>query len=90
MNHESRQGLKAIACKGEMSMTFEEIVKARRSVRRFTDEPVPRETVLELLDLARWAPYASERWRFVVVQDVENTSAPMITVVQNWAREFGE
>jgi len=35
-------------------MTLEEAIKSRRSVRRFTEEPVPRETVLRLLDLARW------------------------------------
>jgi len=65
-------------------MSLEEIVKARRSVRRFTDEPVSRETVLELLDLARWAPYASERWRFVVVQESGRKEALAAATRQGW------
>ena len=50
-------------------MTLEEIITTRRSVRSFTDEPVSKEAILKLLDRARWAPYASECWRFVVVRE---------------------
>lgn len=35
---------------------FDDIVRSRRSIRRFLDTPVARETVLELLDLAARAP----------------------------------
>lgn len=53
-------------------MTLEEIITIRRSVRSFTDEPVSKETILKLLDMARWAPWACrECWRFVVVQEPE-------------------
>lgn len=65
-------------------MTLEEIIKSRRSVRRFTDEPVPQETILKLLDMARWAPYASECWRFVVVQDEERKQRLATVARQNW------
>ncbi len=43
---------------------YEELVGAlrgRRSLRVFEDEPVPRETVRELIDVSRWAPSASNR-----------------------------
>ena len=40
-------------------MTLEEVVRSRRSVRRFTDESVPKKTILKLLDMARWAEVAS-------------------------------
>ncbi|VGO21625.1 nitroreductase family protein [Pontiella sulfatireligans] len=33
-----------------------EMIKERRSVRKFKDEPVDRETMTEILGLARWAP----------------------------------
>lgn len=48
-----------------------EIVKARRTIREYTDEPVPREIVEKILDLARWSPSGSnvQDWRFVVVTD---------------------
>ena len=44
-------------------------IKARRSIRQFTDEPIGKEALEKLLDAARWAPTASnqQRWRFVVV-----------------------
>jgi nitroreductase/NAD-dependent dihydropyrimidine dehydrogenase PreA subunit len=33
-----------------------QLMRSRRSVRNFTDEPVARETIAELLDIARFAP----------------------------------
>ena len=65
-------------------MTFEQIVKARRSVRSFTDEPVSRETILKLLELARWAPHAGEAWRFVVVQEAERKQELAEATRQQW------
>jgi nitroreductase len=45
--------------------------KTRRSVRRFTDQPVPREMIETLLEAARWAPSGgnAQPWRFIVVTD---------------------
>lgn len=65
-------------------MTLEQIIRSRRSVRRFTDEPVPRETVLRLLELARWAPCAGESWRFVVVQENERKEKLAAAARQPW------
>jgi len=50
--------------------TFETIMK-RRSVRSFSDKPVPAESIKKLLEAARWAPSGSNRqpWRFIVVRD---------------------
>jgi nitroreductase len=44
-------------------------IRSRRTHKRFGDEPVPREVVAELLDLARWAPnhHLTEPWRFRVL-----------------------
>ncbi len=42
--------------------SYEELVTAlreRRSLRVFRDEPVPRETVRQLIDVSRWVPSAS-------------------------------
>ena len=40
----------------------------RRSPRSFSDEPVPREDVLKLLEAARWAPscFNEQPWRFML------------------------
>lgn len=44
-------------------------INSRRSVRRFRPEPVPRETIQQLLDCAVRAPNhkLTEPWRFVVL-----------------------
>ncbi len=48
-----------------------ELIRARRSIRRYHPDPIPRSWVTALLEGARWAPSAHNRqpWRFVVVED---------------------
>jgi nitroreductase len=50
---------------------FLELVKKRRSFRRFKPDPVPKEIVEKVLEAARHSPSAgnSQPWEFVVVQD---------------------
>jgi len=45
-------------------------IRTRRTHKRFGAEPVPREVVAELLELARWAPnhHLTEPWRFRVLR----------------------
>jgi F420 biosynthesis protein FbiB-like protein len=45
------------------------LIKSRRSVRRYLAEPIPQETILRLLEAATWAPSAHNRqpWRFAVL-----------------------
>jgi len=63
-------------------MNVLEAIKARRSIRQFTDEPIGKEALEKLLDAARWAPTASnqQRWRFVVV-----TSASVKQLIKKFA-----
>jgi len=48
-----------------------ELIRARRSVRRFSDSAVSREDITRLLEAARWAPSNHNRqpWKFLVIQD---------------------
>lgn len=50
-------------------MDVETAIRTRRTHKAFRPEPLPRETVDELLDLARWAPnhHLTNPWRFRVV-----------------------
>jgi len=50
---------------------FLELVKKRRSFRRFKSDPVPKEILEKVLEAARHSPSAgnSQPWEFVVVQD---------------------
>ncbi|MEQ8674980.1 MAG: nitroreductase family protein [Aggregatilineales bacterium] len=43
----------------------------RRSIRRYTESPVPREIIEGILEAAIWSPSAHNRqpWRFCVIQD---------------------
>jgi nitroreductase len=65
-------------------VTLEEAVRSRRSVRRFTDDRVPRESILRLLDLARWAPHAAQCQRFVVVREPERKERLAEAARQEW------
>ncbi|MBV8258483.1 MAG: nitroreductase [Actinobacteria bacterium] len=50
-------------------MSFRELAEARRTHKEFGPDPVPRETLLELLDVARFAPthHMTQPWRFRVL-----------------------
>lgn len=52
---------------------LEQFLKMRRSVREFKPTPVPRETLEQVIDTARWAPSAgnSQPVRWLVVEDPE-------------------
>jgi nitroreductase len=54
-------------------MDFEEIVRKRRMVRHFRDEPIPEAVLLRILDLARHGPSAgySQGQDFILVKDQE-------------------
>ena len=47
-----------------------EVIKTRRNIKEFTDQPVSQSQIAELLDSAIWAPNHrnTEPWRFVVVK----------------------
>ncbi|MBC8450515.1 MAG: nitroreductase family protein, partial [Chloroflexi bacterium] len=48
-----------------------DLLKSRRSIRRYRPDPVPDEMVEQLLEAGQWAPSASNRqpWAFIVVRD---------------------
>lgn len=54
-----------------------EIIKRRRSIRKYTEEPVSPEQIQALLEAAMAAPSASNRrpWEFVVITEEERLKA---------------
>ena len=50
---------------------LDSLIRSRRSIRHFKEDPVPRETVQELLTLAVHAPSGAndQLWQFTVIQD---------------------
>ncbi len=61
---------------------LEEIIRQRRSVRRFQDQEVPEALLQRVLEALRWAPsWANTQcWEVVVVKDVERKKALSETV----------
>ena len=53
--------------------SFSELIKNRRSMRKFTDEELTQEEVVTLMKAALMAPTSkrSNAWQFVVVDDKE-------------------
>ena len=51
--------------------SFLQLVKKRRSIRRFKPDPIPDEYVDNIVEAARWAPSGanSQPWEFVIVKD---------------------
>ncbi|OHB58063.1 MAG: hypothetical protein A2Y07_00860 [Planctomycetes bacterium GWF2_50_10] len=52
-------------------MDFIDVIKTRRTIRLFKDQPVPAQLLLDLVDCARLAPSAANRQplQFVIVDD---------------------
>jgi len=52
-------------------MDLYEAMRTTFAAREFTDDPLPDETLVQILDRARFAPSGGNRqgWRFVVVRD---------------------
>ena len=82
---------------------FEEIVKTRRSIREYSDEPVSDEDILKILKAGMQAPgsrLGAEPWEFIVIKNKETlteigkikprvTNAPVaIVLVANIERAF--
>ncbi len=50
-----------------------DLIRGRRSIRRYTPEAIPKEVILHLIEAATWAPSAHNRqpWRFVAITQPE-------------------
>jgi nitroreductase len=77
-----------------------ELIKTRRSVRKFQDKPVPEDLLLKALELATWAPNGGnyQLWRFLIInnKDLIEKMADAVKakteLISSWpeARQFGE
>lgn len=73
----------------QAARTFAEAMSRRRSVREFSDRPVARETIEEIVRAASWAPSGANKqpWRFVCVSDPAQKHR-IRTAVEQAEREF--
>ena len=54
-----------------MRLDFFETIRKRRSIRRFSDEPVAHEDIMTILEAATLAPSATNEqpWHFIIIRD---------------------
>jgi nitroreductase len=52
-------------------MEFYDVIKNRKSVRKYSDKKVPGDVIERILEAARWAPSWANRqcWRYIIVDD---------------------
>src|SRR4030066_489678 len=50
-----------------------EVIKTRKSIRRYKPDPIPDEILDKILEAARWAPTGEnyQPWRFIVIKNPE-------------------
>ena len=65
------------AATNETIDSFWDVVKNRRSVRKFKPDPVPDEHIHKILDAARMAPTSGNQqpWKFLVIKEKEQIEA---------------
>ncbi len=77
-----------------------ELIKTRRSVRKFQDKLIPEDLLLKALEIATWAPNGGnyQPWRFLIVKNKNliNKMADAVKakteLIASWpeAKQFGE
>ncbi len=69
---------------------FLTLARTRRSIRRYTPEPVDRALVETLLDAATWAPSAHNRqpWRFCVVAEAATKAHLSMMMAAAWRSDL--
>jgi len=74
-----------------MGMEFIDVVKSRRSVRKFSEQDVEDKKIKHILECARLAPsWANKQcWSFVVVRDKDNIKLLSTSggIVNNWLQK---
>ena len=63
-----------------------ELVRQRRTIRRFRQDPVPADYITKIIDAARWAPsgFHTQPWEFVVITE-RDFKEKVVAVLQQHA-----
>lgn len=71
-----------------MNKELGKFIRGRRSIRKFRPAPVPEKTILELVELASWAPSAGNRqdWFFSIVRSPELIREMAKAVKKRWQK----
>lgn len=91
------RGFKHKQMEGRSYMTVYDAIMARRTIRKFTDDEVSRDTLVKLIDCARVAPYGANlqplKFRIITDESERRDISPMIKyagAVPDWDPTFEE
>ena len=67
-----------------------EVIRTRRTVREFSDQPVPREMIDQIVEAATWAPNHrhTEPWRFIVLEKDGEARKNVADAVYEWTWNY--
>jgi len=78
---------------GEVATIVDSIIRGRRSVRGFLPTPIPKETILDILDVAARAPSGTntQPWQVTIVtgEKKESLSRELISTALDSTRNAG-
>lgn len=62
------------------------VIRERRNIKQFADQPVPDELLERIIEAATWAPNHrhTEPWRFVVLPKHSRKRAEIAAMVRDW------
>jgi len=65
-------------------------LKERRSVRKYSQQPIPTKVLLKILEAAAWAPSAhnAQPWRFIVITQAEKKRSLAEAMAKPWLRDL--
>lgn len=74
----------------EAEDVFWQLIRGRRTVRRYDRRPVPEQLVMKLLEAAHWAPSAHNRqpWRFVLAQSAHARQTLATRMAERWRADL--
>lgn len=69
---------------------FFEVLKGRRSIRRYLQRRVPMEALSRVLEAARWAPSAhnAQPWRFILISEEKLKRRLAEAMAEDWIRDL--
>lgn len=72
--------------------SFWDVIKGRRSVRKFKSDPIPEEHLLKIVDAGRLAPTSGNQqpWKFIVVQSekqIEKLKSETFSSMETYFKE---